>query len=587
MEKVKLTIGGEDYSARYASVLLRQELGWHHSVEVRVPLADTADKFKGVLGRTAKDLFGKPLRLSLGSNGFAGLVTGVSLNRVRRQENELVITGGSPTLAMDEAPHTVSFYEQTLKQIADTLITQYRGQFRDVQVSPKSKEKIKYTVQYRESNYQFLARLAASYGEWFYYDGEKVWFGTKPPPPGDKMVKLYQDKNLLGFDLAIRTAPVNFRLSGYDYKKHAFLDKEAAHSGKLGDFARIAFDKSKSELYPRTGLLPIHESLSEKDLDQRKTLREQAQVTGLVVLTGSSTEETLKVGSYVQLLDERSDLVGSTEDYGQFIVTRVEHSFGREGDDYCNDFEAVPAEVDLPPFGSPTEPPYCEMQLAEVVENNDPDAMGRVRVQFLWQRGTDQQSPWVRVASLYSGKDKGMYVVPEAGDQVVVAFEHNHPDRPYVLTGLYNGESKPEHHNSGNHLKALKTKGGNALLMNDEKGKESFGITSPKDVSVTATAGKMVLTGKEAVTVESTASDVTITSPGTVTIHAKTIVLAADEKISLAAPQIECTADGEFKAAAPAVTLEAGNANTIKGGQTVTIEGTMTTSIAGGMIKLN
>ena len=587
MEKARIKIGSNDFSRRYSSVHIRQELNWHHHFEVRVLLTDILDKFKGILSRTAKEIIGQPIEIALDNSVFHGLVTGLSLNRVRRQANELIITGGSPTVAMDEGPNTVSFYEQTLKQMADTLINQYGGKFKGVRISPKSKEKIKYVVQYKESNFQFLSRMAAHFGEWFYFNGEEIFFSAKPPQSGDGTIKLYQDKNLLHFDLAIKAAAVNFKLSGYDYKKHQFLNKEASYNGKLNELTKIALDKSKGELYSHTMLTSIHESLSEQDIDQIKTLREQSQVTKMVVLSGSSTESALRVGSYVQLLDDRGDLPGSSEDYGTFIITHLEHSFSSSGEDYSNSFEAVPAEVEIPPATNPIEPPFCEMQLGEVTENNDPDALGRVRVQFLWQRGTDQKSPWIRVASPYSGKDKGFYVIPEAGDQVVVAFEDNNPDRPYMLTGLYNGDSKPEHHHSENNLKAIKTKGGHAILMNDEKGKESFGITSPKDVVVTGASGMVTISGQELVTVESKGNDIVIESPGTVTIHAKEIIFRADSKITLQAPTIEATADAEFTAKSKQVTIEADATNTIKGGAMINIEGTVATNISGKLIKLN
>jgi type VI secretion system secreted protein VgrG len=583
----KLKIGGEDFSRRYASIQVRQELGWHHFFEIRVSLTDILEKFKGILSKTARELMGKPIDLSLGSGSLYGIVTGISLNRVRRQGDELVIVGGSPTVAMDEGPHTVSFYEQTLKQIADTLIQQYGDRFKGITIAPKSKEKIKYVVQYKESNFQFLSRMAGRYGEWFYFDGEEISFSAKPPQQNDKTVKLYQDKNLLHFDLSIKANPVNFKLTGYDYKKHEYLNKEASYNGKMSDFTKIAVDKSKSELFSHTMLMPIHLSLNDKDLEQLKTLREQAHITEMVVLSGSSTEPLLRVGDYIQLLDERNDLIGSTEDYGTFIITHLEHSLSSGGQDYFNSFEAVPAEVEIPPFVSPIESPFCEMQLADTVENNDPDALGRIRVQFLWQRGTDQKSPWIRVASPSSGKGKGFYVVPEVGDQVVVAFEHNNPDRPYVLTGIFNGDTKPEHHNSDNNLKAIKTKGGNTILMNDEKGKESFGITSPKDVSLTASDGKVTITGKDLITVESQGNDIKIDSPGTVTISAKEIKFEAGSKITLSAPTIEAEAMKEFKATSAQISIEADATNTIKGGATVNIEATGMTNISGSVINLN
>ena len=587
MEKVKLKIGGEDYSTSFSAVQIQQDLGWHHYIEIRLPLADTTQKFKGVLNKTSKDLIGKALEISFNGNKFRGLVTGVALRRVRRQENELVVTGGSPTLVMDEGPDTVSFYEQTLKQIADNLINKYTSYFKKVTISPQAKEKIKYIVMYKESTFEFLNRIAAQFGEWFYFDGEEIFFATKPIRQGDKVRNLYQDKNLLHFDLSVKATPVNFKLSGYDYKQHHYLQEESSYNLKMNEFAKIAFDKSQSELYKNRTQVPVHSSLSKVDLGLLKDLRERITVTEMVVLSGSSTDEMLRPGSFVHLLDERTDLIGTTEDYGEYILTHVEHNFGKGGENYFNAFEAVPLEVDVPPFVSPLDAPYCEMQLADIVENNDPDALGRVRVQFLWQRGTDQKSPWIRMGSPFSGKDKGFYIIPEKGDQVLVAFENNSPNRPYVLTGLYNGEAKPENHQSENYLKSIKTSGGNVILMNDEKGKESFGITSPKDVSIDGASGKITITSKEVITIQSQGDSIKLECPATITIHSKDLIFIADSKISLKAPMIESIAETEFKTTSPTINIEAIETSTIKGGLNVNIDGIVATNISGGTIKLN
>lgn len=40
--------------------------------------------------------------------------------------------------------------------------------------------------------------------------------------------------------------------------------------------------------------------------------------------------------------------------------------------------------------------PKAEQQPAIVKDNNDPQGMGRVQVQFFWQKG-DELSPWIRM----------------------------------------------------------------------------------------------------------------------------------------------------------------------------------------------
>jgi Rhs element Vgr protein len=584
MEVIKAKIAGEDYSKKYSSICLSQYLGTHHTLEVMDSEPDTSSKFKGIISRKANELIGKSIEISMGENKFKGCVSDVSLSRIRRETNEISIHGGSPTLLMEEGPTTCSFYEQTVKEIVDKVLQPYSSHFTQMRISPSSKEKIKYTVQYKESNFQFLSRLAAQHGDWFYFDGEDIFFGPKPSRMNP--IKLYQDANILSFHLSIKTVPVNFKLMAYDYKKHAFLQKETDGSDKMGDYAKIAYHKSKEAFFTHAMLRPVLQSMGSKELDQLKSLKQKAQLTEMVVLSGASTETQLRIGSYVQLIDERNELLGGKEEYGTFIVVQVKHFFEKEGTHYSNTFEAVPSEVSTPPIFNAFEPPFSEMQLAEVKDVNDPDSLGRIKVQFSWQRSTDHMSPWIRVVSPYAGNQTGFYFVPEIGDQVLVAFEENHPERPYVLGSLYHGESKPENFQAKNYLKGIKTKGANVILLNDEKDKESVAVTSPKDISITGTDGKITITGKDLVTIESKGKDIQITSAGTITIQAKKISLKADEEISMEAPKIQCKADADFKVEAGNVTHDAQGENSVKGLK-VNVSGSVESNISGGMIKLN
>ena len=78
------------------------------------------------------------------------------------------------------------------------------------------------------------------------------------------------------------------------------------------------------------------------------------------------------------------------------------------------------------------------------------DALGRIRIQFHWQRpdehaaGTaasnERSSTWVRVAMPSAGDGFGHQFVPRIGQEVLVAFLHNDIDRPVVVATLYNGQ---------------------------------------------------------------------------------------------------------------------------------------------------
>ncbi|RQP23754.1 type VI secretion system Vgr family protein [Piscinibacter terrae] len=75
------------------------------------------------------------------------------------------------------------------------------------------------------------------------------------------------------------------------------------------------------------------------------------------------------------------------------------------------------------------------------------DALGRVKIQFEFQRGqqgenTSQASTWVRVMQRYAGAGMGLQFVPRIGQEVMVDFCEGDIDRPMVVAALYNGRGE-------------------------------------------------------------------------------------------------------------------------------------------------
>ena len=64
-----------------------------------------------------------------------------------------------------------------------------------------------------------------------------------------------------------------------------------------------------------------------------------------------------------------------------------------------------------------------------VSDNRDPENLGRVRVTFPWLYD-DFVSGWARTVQPGAGKDRGALIVPEVGDEVLVAFEHGSFQQP-------------------------------------------------------------------------------------------------------------------------------------------------------------
>lgn len=599
--KFKVKIGGQDVSTQFVGLQIQQAVGAHHLFKLILSSEERGSFFKGNLSENAKKWIGQPFEVE---DLFKGVVTSISLSRQRTGGSDFVVIGQSPTIYLEDGIHAKSFGMKNLKQILDDILKPYKSKLESVSIKPQYKEKMKYCVQYRESNFSFFNRLAARYGEWFFYDGYKLQFGELAK---SDTIRLNYERDLTNFKVFIKTAPVNFKLRAYDYKGHKFPEKTASYNGFENEYANIAFDKSKKEIFPETTELPIHFSMSENDLDQITTLRQNMHLNKLVVMRGTSSRPDLRLGSIIEVVDPRSILeIGGTENYGKYVITKLSHDVSGEKEAYLNHFEAIPQEAVIPPTNISPDPPHCEVQEGEVLENNDPKGLGRVRVQFIWQKeleGEDRMTPWIRVASHSSGGDKGLYIIPEKTDRVLVAFEHNHPERPFMLTSLYHGEAKPEHHDPKNYKKALKTKGGHQILMNDEEGKQAMDLSSPVDFSATATEGKMDMTAKKTVTIKSESGDITISTPanicidaegnitinakGDITLEATNINLKGRTAINLEAPTINIDAKAKLNGTGGQVNIE-GKANTnVKGGAILNLESPGITNVSGSMLKLN
>src|SRR5689334_1534804 len=81
------------------------------------------------------------------------------------------------------------------------------------------------------------------------------------------------------------------------------------------------------------------------------------------------------------------------------------------------------------------------VSVATVVQNQDPEGLGRVKVRFPWRENPDE-SHWARIAVPMAGGDRGAWFLPEVGDEVLVACDAERVEHPYVLGALWNGQAK-------------------------------------------------------------------------------------------------------------------------------------------------
>jgi phage protein D len=190
--------------------------------------------------------------------------------------------------------------------------------------------------------------------------------------------------------------------------------------------------------------------------------------------------------------------------------------------------------------------------VGQVTNNNDPDGLGRVKVKFP-TLGDQLESWWARVASPSAGKDRGLLMMPIAGDEVLVAFEHGDARRPYVIGSVWNGREKP-----GN----LVQKDGSLVVQSDKqiqmKAKEPISVKGDKELTI-ETTGKISQKTSNAIALEATSD---------ASLKAMKVAINADADITLNA-----TATLTIKAAGK-VTVDAGGMLTLKSAGVVQVSGT-------------
>ena len=98
-----------------------------------------------------------------------------------------------------------------------------------------------------------------------------------------------------------------------------------------------------------------------------------------------------------------------------------------------------------------------------IVREVDP-AAAAVTLEFPWMEGS-QTSHSAPIATLMSGKDRGVYYMPEVDDEVLVAFQHGDFDHPVVVGFLWNGVDVPP--TSDGHLRLIRSVNGHEIALYD------------------------------------------------------------------------------------------------------------------------
>lgn len=172
--------------------------------------------------------------------------------------------------------------------------------------------------------------------------------------------------------------------------------------------------------------------------------------------------------------------------------------------------------------------------LAEVVSVQDPAGIGRVQVRLLGFDGVGEQDGpvWARVAAPFAGADRGAFLIPDVGDEVVVLFVNGDPRWPLVVGGVWNGGAGPPERLDGARVDrwTLVGRAGTRIAIVEETaGRETISLTTPGGVSAVLTdeGGGRIECRAAGTTITVDTSGVSVRAAGRVDVQASQVSVSA------------------------------------------------------------
>ncbi|ADX47616.1 type VI secretion system Vgr family protein [Paracidovorax avenae ATCC 19860] len=377
-----------------------------------------------------------------------------------------------------------------------------------------------YTVQYHESDYQFISRLCESEGIYWFVEhasgSHTVVFAddvvaSHAPLPGGHVIPFYPPgktaiadrEHIFAWRMGQGVAPGRAYLDDYDFTKPR-ADLSEMRQSPPGH-AHDAYERyewpggytefSDGEIYTR---LHMEEGMAARE-------RAHAELNKRSIAPGY----TIVLENYPRGDQNRQYLVTRVHYHLEENVQATQGTGGagqtQAGSVQKFSMEVHPTSVPYRPEVTTPRPRTTGPQTAVVVgppgEEIWTDQYGRVKVQFHWDRigsMNENSSCWVRVSTSWAGPGFGAVFTPRIGMEVIVDFLNGDPDYPIILGCVYNAANMPPWGLPGNAtqsgIKTKSSKGGafgdgmkngagdaNAIRFEDRKGAEQLWLHAQKD----------------------------------------------------------------------------------------------------------
>lgn len=530
---------------------------------------------------------------------FKGEITGIEPDFSATGRTTTLIRGYDKSHRLHRGKQTRTF----LKQTDAAIVQKIAG---EVGLTPQADNPgitYEYVLQNNQTNMEFLQsraerlgyKLFAAEGKLYFKKGEAV-LGSGPT--------LTFGENLRTFRpiLAATHQADQIQVMGWDPTKKEVIKsqvtpKSALNQGGIsqtgGAAAKSAFSQAKAVTVTR----PI------ATVDEAKAL-----ATGLADdLSGeflqaegvSLGEPGVKAGYTITI-----ENVGNRFS-GKYFVTSAIHSWSRDG--YETHFTISGRQPNTISHLVESDHNGKGRGLMQgvvvglVTNNEDKDGLDRVKVKYPWL-GDDIESDWIRVAAPGGGKERGFHYLPEINDEVLLAFEHGDPHRPYILGGLWNTKDKPPPASGGKlvssgkvNQRIIQSRTGHILILDDTQGKGKIytKTTAGHQVVLDDKSGSENIliqdkSNNNKITIDTTKNTVTIEAAQDVVVQAKNnMTLKCNNQMTLQCTNLDIKANAAGKITANASLKLNGGPMLDMQGLTAKLSGGTMVQVQGALVKIN
>jgi type VI secretion system secreted protein VgrG len=393
--------------------------------------------------------------------------------------------------AMSNTRRKRIFHDKTTKQIAALVLASHSGvptpSFHGMEDRPKRE----YTVQYDESDWDFVRRLLAD-------DGLAL------------LTEIDTGKPVITADTRLETMPA----VSVPFAPHAGHAAQTPFVERLTTDTRVvpksvvvrAFDESHPlvELEGRAGMSlaapgePPNEVYAFEADAFRSHEAAQARAAQLLEELESEGEQIVLLTSFAAPPGCHLEVTGTPIDLPKLLVLRSTTTFGLDsaGAKPVARSTLVTAPVRRYRPKRLSKPLIRGAQTAFVRgapgQAIDVDEAGRVEVEFRWDRRDSRRGGAlrrVRIGQPWAGAAYGLSAVPRVGDEVIVSFLEGDPDHPLVVGNVQNGAAPgPLVYPSQRAHTVLRTQstpdseGYNELRLVDDAGAELVHMRAQRDM---------------------------------------------------------------------------------------------------------